>query len=258
MQRDSIVGTLIVSTVLCVVCSFFVSTAAVGLQPRQDRNKELDRRKNILKAAGLFTDESTADDIDILFEKITTKIVDLESGEYVTDVNLEEFDQRKAASDPSQSIEIPREQDATGIKRREKLSAVYLVEEGGKLQTLILPVYTKGLWSTMYGFLAFDSDLKTVKGFSFYEHGETPGLGGEVDNPRWKQKWIGKRAYDDSDKIALHVIKGAVNPDSADAPYEVDGLSGATITSRGVTNLLTYWLGDNGFGPYLKKLKEAG
>jgi len=260
MQRNSIAFTLIVATVLCVVCSAIVSTAAVSLQKRQIKNKELDRKSNILRAAGLLGPDESGDSekIDGLFKQIETKIVNLETGEYVTDVDIDTFDQRDAASDPHQSVPIPPDEDLAGLKRREKLSAVYLLNQDGKLKTLILPVYTKGLWSTMYGFMAFEGDLRTIKGLGFYQHGETPGLGGEVDNPKWKRQWEGKLAYDDDGHIALHLIKGTVDPSSPDAAYEIDGLSGATITSRGVTNLVDYWLGPDGFGPYLEKLKSDG
>ncbi|QDT46725.1 Na(+)-translocating NADH-quinone reductase subunit C [Symmachiella dynata] len=260
MQRNSFVFTFLVATVLCVVCSAIVSTAAVILQPRQERNKELDRKSNILRVAGLLGADEAGDGakIDELFKQIETKIVNLETGEYVTDVDVDSFDQRAAADDPEQSVTIPPEEDVASLKRREKLSAVYLLNEDGKLKTLILPVYTKGLWSTMYGFLAFEGDLRTIKGLGFYQHGETPGLGGEVDNPKWKEQWEGKLAYDDDGEIALHLIKGTVDPSSPDAAYQIDGLSGATITSRGVTNLVDYWLGPDGFGPYLEKMKSGG
>ncbi len=121
----------------------------------------------------------------------------------------------------------------------------------------VVPIYGKGLWSTLYGFIAIDADGKTIRGITFYEHKETPGLGGEVDNADWKAKWgnpeLPKYAYDDEGHVAIRVMKGSINPSDDDAKYKIDGLSGATITSRGVTNLVQYWLGDDGFGPYLKK-----
>ncbi len=260
MQRNSIAFTLLIAAGLCVVCSALVSTAAVGLKGQQARNKELDRKSNILRAAGLLGPNEQADGkkIDDLFAQIETKIVDLETGEYVTDVDPAEFDQREAAADPETSVAIPPSEDVAGLKRREKLSAVYLLQQDGKLKTLIMPVYTKGLWSTMYGFFALIGYLRTVQGLGFYQHGETPGLGGEVDNPNWKEQWEGKLAYDDEGDIALRVIKGTVNPNSPDAEYQIDGLSGATITSRGVSNLIDYWLGPDGFGPYLARLKADG
>ena len=138
------------------------------------------------------------------------------------------------------------------------MHTVYLIEKESEIQKIILPVHGKGLWSTMYGFLALQPDLRTVTGFSFYEHGETPGLGGEVDNPTWKAMWPGKQVFDENGDIAVEVAKGRVNPNDADAIYQVDGLAGASITARGVTNLLHFWLGNAGFGPYLEKLKSEG
>jgi Na+-transporting NADH:ubiquinone oxidoreductase subunit C len=124
------------------------------------------------------------------------------------------------------------------------------------VEKLILPIYGKGLWSTLYGFLALEKDLKTVSGITFYQHGETPGLGGEVDNPNWKGKWQGKQAFDDSGDVIIKVIKGAVIPGAPDADHQIDGLSGATLTARGVDNLVQFWLGENGYGPYLQQIRE--
>lgn len=134
---------------------------------------------------------------------------------------------------------------------------MYLVEKDGALETLILPVRGYGLWSTLYGFVAVKGDLNTVVGFGFYQHGETPGLGGEVDNPKWKALWSGKTLFDEQGQLAVEIIKGSVDPQSAKATHQVDGLAGATLTSKGVNNLLHFWLGENGFGPLLANLKEA-
>ena len=107
----------------------------------------------------------------------------------------------------------------------------------------------------MYGFLALDADLRTIRGFGFYEHGETPGLGGEVDNPLWKSQWQGKLAFDEAWETRITVLKGKVNPNNPNAQFQVDGLSGATITARGVRDLLKFWLGEDGFGPFLAKMR---
>jgi Na+-transporting NADH:ubiquinone oxidoreductase subunit C len=124
------------------------------------------------------------------------------------------------------------------------------VVEGDELKAIILPIEGKGLWSTLYGYLALAPDANTVVGITFYDHGETPGLGGEVDNPRWQALWPNRKAYDARGNAALRVKKGRAGPPEED-PHQVDGLSGATITSRGVTALIQFWLGDDGFGPYL-------
>jgi Na+-transporting NADH:ubiquinone oxidoreductase subunit C len=130
---------------------------------------------------------------------------------------------------------------------------VFLIKQPGsdKIQQVVLPVYGKGLWGTLYGYLALKSDLETIQGITFYSHKETPGLGGEVDNPLWKAQWDGRKLFDENGKPASLVFKGTA---PSDDPYAVDGLSGATITSRGVTNLIRYWASDEGYGPFLKKL----
>ncbi len=134
---------------------------------------------------------------------------------------------------------------------------VYQVLDGEELDMIVLPVEGKGLWSTLYGFLALDSDMTTVRGIAFYQHGETPGLGGEIENPRWTGLWVGRKAFDSSWSPALKVIKGkAGSPE--EAPHEVDGISGATLTGNGVSSLVEHWLGPDGYGPYLEKLRWGG
>jgi Na+-transporting NADH:ubiquinone oxidoreductase subunit C len=130
-----------------------------------------------------------------------------------------------------------------------------MIKKGEHTDQVVLPIYGKGLWSTLYGFLALDANANTVRGITFYEHAETPGLGGEVENPGWKAQWNGKNVFDDQGEVALEVIKGAVPGNSPQADHQIDGLSGATITGRGVSNLVRYWLGADGFGPYLDKLR---
>lgn len=244
---------LLVAVLLCVVCSVFVSTAAVLLKPAQEANKSLDMKRNILAAAGMLDPERSVEEV---FAGVSARVVDLRSGKFATDVDAAEFDQRQAAKDPAQSEALDTEQDTAKISRRENYAMVYLVEEGGELEKIILPVHGYGLWSTLYGFIALEADANTVAGLGFYEHGETPGLGGEVDNPRWKNLWPGKQVYRDGE-VAIGLIKGSVDPASPAAPWQVDGLSGATLTSRGVTHLVQFWLGDNGFAPFLQNLKSG-
>ncbi len=254
MSNDSFAKTLIVATTLCLFCAVLVSAAAVGLRPLQLKNKELDMKKNILQVAELYDENSS---IEVVFgEKIETKIVELSSGEYVELDNPASFDQRKASKDPAQSVAIPAELDKAGIRRKAKNAPVYLVKEAGEVKLIILPVHGYGLWSTMYGFLALESDGTTVAGINFYDQGETPGLGGEVVNPKWRQLWKGKKVYNTEGEAILGLIKGTVTPATANAEFKVDGLAGATLTSVGVTNLIQYWLGQEGFAPYLAKLKK--
>jgi Na+-transporting NADH:ubiquinone oxidoreductase subunit C len=261
-SNDSIKKTIIVALSLCLVCSIFVAVAAVGLKPIQKANKDLDRKRNILSSAGMLVSGKSVDEI---FETVETLIVNLQTGAFATQaeikaagINPATYDQKAASKDPQLSVALSGENDPASIKRRANFSAVYLVKSGDDIDRIIVPVHGYGLWSTMYGFIALKSDFNTVIGFGFYSQGETPGLGGEVDNPNWKALWKGKEVYDDQGEAVLHLVKGSVDTSDPKAAYKVDGLSGATLTSRGVTNLVQYWLGEEGFGPFLAKLRSEG
>lgn len=255
-DRDGIANTLLVSVTLSLVASVLVAGAAIALKPRQLLNEERYRQQIILDVAGLYEPGA---DIAALFAGIDTRVVDLESGDYTTGIDAVAFDAEIAARDPDDSVAIPAAADVAGLRRRAKVSPVYLVRENGAVSQVILPVYGPGLWSTMRGFLAVGPDGKTVEGLRFYEHAETPGLGDQIDKPAWRAQWAGKALYADGDRPRIEVVKGFVDRSAADAVHQVDGLSGATLTGRGVTALIRYWTGPHGFGPYLAKFRaEAG
>jgi Na+-transporting NADH:ubiquinone oxidoreductase subunit C len=255
MSRDSNLRVVTVAFLLCLVCSILVSLAAVGLGDRQQSNKEAEKKKNILLAAGLYDENSS---IESQFRQIQARIVDLESGRFISDLDPETFDSSSAENDPQTRHEISTDLDLAGIGVRSRYMNVYLVVDSGELQQLVLPVHGKGLWSTMYGFLSLAADLNTVMGLTFYEHGETPGLGGEIDNPSWKQLWIGKRIYDEAGLLRIEVVKGTVAENAPQAEFQVDGLAGATLTARGVSNLVQYWFGLDGYKPLLERLQLEG
>ena len=251
-NKDTISKTIGVALALCIVCSVIVSTAAVVLKPAQLANKQLDFNRNILAAAGLLEEGKSVEE---QFAQITTRLVDMETGKF-TEVpeGADKYDQRKASKDPARSAELSGDEDLAKIGRRVDVTKVYLVEGDQGIETVILPIKGYGLWSTLYGFLALGPDLNTVVGMGFYEHAETPGLGGEVDNPNWKALWPGKKAYAADGSVGLTVVKGAA---TAGSEHEIDGLSGATLTGRGVDNLIQFWLGDNGYAGFLKNLKNG-
>ena len=254
-SRDSVKNTLTVAVGLSLICSVLVASTAVLLKPVQEKNEEEYRQRIILEVAGLM--EVNAD-IDELFSNIEPRLVDLASGDYVDTVDVNNFDVTVAAADPELGVSIPAELDIGAIRRRAIYAPVYLVKQGDEIEQIILPVYGSGLWSTMYGYLALSSDGVTVKGLRFYDHAETPGLGDQVDKPAWRQQWKGKRIVNANGQPRIEVIRGFVQTDdNRDAIYQIDGLSGATLTGRGVTNLLHYWVGPHGFGPYLQNFREA-
>jgi Na+-transporting NADH:ubiquinone oxidoreductase subunit C len=259
MARDSILGTLLVAFVLCVVCSVLVSAAAVLLNPRQQENKALYEKTNILRAAGLIGKKATAKEVETIYESRVRKLlVNLDEAKVVPteEVPYDDYNPRDAADDDDLSKEITVEGPTPGVDRRPNMLFLYeVMAEGSEtdVEQYVLPIYGKGLWSTLYGFLAIQSDGVTIKGITFYEHGETPGLGGEVENPNWQAQWDGKLAYNEEGEVIVRVVKGTVEPGSEADRYAIDGLSGATITTNGVSNFVRYWLGPDGFGPFLKK-----
>jgi Na+-transporting NADH:ubiquinone oxidoreductase subunit C len=257
-RKDGPLYTLGFAAAVCTVCGFFVAGAAVVLKEDQATNKQIDRQKNVLLAAGVIKPDAsvTSAEVTRLFdEKVTTVVVDLKTGEPVTDVDAATFDQRAAAADPDTSRPAPKN-DAQVLRIPNNGLAFRVRTDAGEL--VVIPVHGKGLWSTLWGFLALDAhDVNVIRGIAFYEEGETPGLGGEIENPKWQARWNGREAFDEHFNPVITVIKGKAGTPEAD-PHEVDGLSGATMTSNGVTHLVQFWLGDNGYGPYLKRLSEKG
>ncbi|MEM6704857.1 MAG: Na(+)-translocating NADH-quinone reductase subunit C [Acidobacteriota bacterium] len=252
-MRHNTAYTLIFATIICVGCGVLVSSAAVSLKDRQKFNAELDKKKKVLEAAGLTGEDEkvTPERVDELFGNIETLGVELKTGDLVADLAAD-YDQLKAAADPATSFEAPSNRSA--IKRLPNVAQVFKVlKDDGSLDMYVLPIEGLGLWGTLYGFLALDADLNTVRGITYYTHKETPGLGGEVDNPRWKASWPGRKVFGENGDVQLAVIKGQAGSPEA-APYAVDGLSGATITSNGVTFMIDFWLGENGFGPFLESV----
>ena len=258
-KKESTSRTLLVALAVSLVSSVFVAGAAVSLKPVQIENRQLDKQRSILAIAGLGEATMSAREVkDLYNSRIKARVLELDSGEYSDAFDPKLFDPLKAARDPKLSDALSGANDIALIKRRERFTTVYMVEQDGQIEALILPVRGYGLWSTLHGFVALKSDLNTVVGLGFYQHAETPGLGGEVDNPKWKALWPGKMLFDDAGKPIIQIVKGGVDPASPQAGHQVDALAGATLTSNGVDHLLQFWLGEQGFGPYLAKLRTQG
>jgi len=261
VQVNSVRYTLLFATAVCLVCSLLVASANVLLRDRQQANALLYLQKNMLQATGLVKIGEVVTDHEIrrVFDRyIRLRLVDLRTGEYVEHPQIDpsRYDQRRARADPARSREAPP--NLSQIKRIPKLATVALVVKDGKPVQVVLPIEGIGLYGTLYGFVALDRDLETIRGLAFYENRETPGLGGEVDNPKWKAKWSGRKAFDEAGNVRISLVKGGgVGPPESD-PHHVDALSGATITSNGVTRMLHFWLGENGFGPFLAKARGRG
>ena len=249
------------ATIVCLVCSVVVSSSAVSLRERQEINAQLDQKKKVLGVVNLYTagETITPDEINQRFaDNMEAKLVDLASGMYV-DVSPEElaaFDQTKARKDTERSQAV--ESNPAQVSRVPNQALIFLQKKEDEIDKLVLPIEGKGLWSTLYGYIALEKDTNTIAGITFYKHGETPGLGGEIENPSWLALWPGRKAFEQKGGTwtpKIWVKKGAAGSVSAD-PHNVDGLSGATITSRGVGSLLRFWLDDQRFGTYLNNFRN--
>jgi Na+-transporting NADH:ubiquinone oxidoreductase subunit C len=259
-RLDSTRYTVLFATGVSVVCALLVATAAVGLRERQEVNAQLYKQKNVLLAASLAKPEQalSAAEVQAIFDqRIRVRGVDLKTGQLVPEDKFDAkgYDQRKARNDPALSRPAP-DNDAK-VTRVPTIGTVYQVTgPGGQVEQLVLPIEGMGMWGTVYGFLALDRDGNTVRGLTFYEQKETPGLGGEISNPSWQALWVGRKAYDANWAPQLAVIKGRAGPPQTD-PHRVDGLSGATITSNGITRVVRFWLSADGYAPYLKTQRSG-
>ena len=253
-MNESIVKTIGIAFAVCFICSLVVSSSAVSLRDLQKENKLNDKRIKILQVADIY-DPSIS--IAEQFSELESKFIDFNTGLMMDEYNnfsIDEYDQIVVTKDPNLSSKVPSSEDIAVIKNRENVGKIYILrDEVGTIDKLVLPIRGYGLWGTLYGYISIEEDFNTVSGIEFYDHKETPGLGAEVDNPKWKAQWKGKKIYKDN-KVNLAVIKGKVEAGDSESSYKIDGLSGATITSRGVTNMVAYWFGESGYSSLLREL----
>lgn len=254
LPNDDPKKTVLVAVLLCLACSVMVSTAAVALKSQQIANQMNDIRKNILAVTGQYEPGA---DVDALFENFEVRLVELATGEFAgDDIDPATYDQRKASRSNDMGRNLNNREDVAGIGRQAKYAPVYILRaDDDSIEQVVLPVHGYGLWSTMYGFLSLESDLNTISGLRFYDHAETPGLGGEIDNPRWRDQWEGKKVYNDEGDVEIRVMRGFVDRNADDIEYKVDGLSGATLTSNGVSNMMEFWMGEQGFKPFVENMR---
>ena len=241
---------------VCVVCAALVSISAVGLKQKQKDNKALDQQTKILEASNLLADATKEGGLGIVATYkalVDARMVDLDSGEFI-EGDVVNFDERRNSRDSALSTKP--ENDLAGINRRSNTAVIYLIKnESGAIETVVLPIVGSGLWDLMYGYVGLEADLNTVKSVIYSDHKETPGLGAEVLNPKWKALWPGKKIYNDAGEVKVKLVKGGAK---ASDIHGVDGLSGATLTSNGVTNTLQFWFGEEGYAPFITKYRAEG
>lgn len=254
LPKDSTPKTLLVSLAVCLVCSFVVSAAAIWLRPLHRAHLEREQRALILemleRQPGLSERLGGIDASDI-----ETRIVNLDTGKEAHDVDAATYDVRAAAIDPARSTPIPKARDFARIERRARWSRVYVIRHEGRIRSVILPIYGRGYGGLIYGYLALEGDLNTIAGVSFYEHAESPGIGDEITALEWRERWRGKRVRGTDGNVRIRVVDEETARADDDEAHRVDAIGGATRSSQGVGNMVRFWMGDDGFGPYLRSLK---
>ncbi|MBL4909185.1 MAG: Na(+)-translocating NADH-quinone reductase subunit C [Alteromonadaceae bacterium] len=250
-SKETFSRTVIFVFVICLICAALVSIAASSLKPLQKANKLLDQHTKILEAAGL-SDVAAKNGVDATFEKfVMPKFIDLASGSFTTGDHAI-YDERSDSRDVAKSSAV--KDRGVGLRRRANKAVIYLVKnDQGHIDSAVLPIVGMGLWDIMYGYIGLEANLNTVKRVVYYELKETPGLGAEVQNPKWKALWKGKEMFDKNHNIAIEIVKGGMANCKTNKIYCVDALSGATLTSRGVNRTIHFWLGDEGYGPFIAK-----
>lgn len=250
---DSAAHNLFMMSAVAIVSAVLVSSTAIWLQPKHAAHLSAMRAAsmasllNSIPSLASLVMSSSADVLE-------TRLVDLDTGCIVEDGDVEAFDARLAENDPQQSRALTSDDGdtATLLKRRTHLERVHLLYENAALQLAILPVHGPGYQSTLYAWLVLDGDLDTIVALNVHEHGETPGIGSRVEDPLWQQQWTGKKLRDDKGNLAIRVTRN-----DASSLNEVDGITGATRTSMGVGNMVQFWTGPLGFGPFLDKLRQG-
>lgn len=219
--------TFIFAAVMVVVVAAILSLAATSLKPFQDKNITLEKKQSILKSIGV---EVSRDEADEAYEEFIVNSLVLRNGDVVDD-------------QVAFNVDLSKEIDKT---LTERYAPLYVAKKEGETY-YVLPLRGKGLWGPIWGYLALEKDVNTVYGAIFDHKSETPGLGAEISTPIFMDQFQGKKILNENREfVSIQVRKG-----DAAGDYQVDGISGGTITSVGVQDMI-----DNSVKAYVDFLKD--
>jgi Na+-transporting NADH:ubiquinone oxidoreductase subunit C len=232
MDRNSNTYTFIYAAAMVILVAAILASVAMALRPLQNTNIEVEKKQNILASVNI---ESTAENAEEIYaEKIQNQYVINSEGEVVEGRDAFEVDLKKQQAKPLE----------------ERLLPVYecQTEEGLKY---IFPMRGAGLWGPIWGFVSLDSDMSTIYGANFDHQGETPGLGAEIATDWFQAEFKGKEIYNDQGEL----VSITITKSGQEAPEEhsVDGISGGTITSKGLQEMLLS--GFKSYSEFLQKKK---
>jgi Na+-transporting NADH:ubiquinone oxidoreductase subunit C len=237
-RNESAAHALLVAVAVALVCSGMVAAAAYWLRPVQQAYAQLERNRAIVAAAGLAIPGASDRDILNRYLQLDARVLDLSHGTLTTALDGRTYDNWQAPPAAGAATYAP----------------VYLVRDGTHFRALVLPIDGPGMWSTVYGYVTLAADLTTVERLTLYRHGETPGIGDRIEDPAWLAQWHGKRIYDDAGEVAIRVVKQA-DPQS---PYQIDAISGATVSSTHLGAIVAEWMAASHYGAWLASLRDRG
>ena len=258
MNTDKPATALLIVVVVAFVCSVLVSVSTVGLRPIQERNALIERSRNIVALSGLVDARAALSGEEVLaaVQQMDRRVLNIDTGEFDDSIDPDEFQPRSAALDAELGVAIPPEQDLAQLGRRSRFEIVYIAYTGDEVKRVILPIVGQGMWSTLYGYIALENDYSTIAAATFYEQAETAGIGDRIADPSWLSIWEGRALFGSDGSYRFRIASGPVEPGSAAAAHEVDGISGATVTANAVSRLVAYWFGPHGYGPFLENLRN--
>ncbi|NOH28202.1 FMN-binding protein [Vibrio mediterranei] len=241
----------VTTLVITASATLLVACTEPDLKKQPPKPTELDQRLTLLESAGLMQKRLP---VSTLIDKyVDVKTVDLNSGEF----RPSKFDVDESLThyplSATNATSLSAKDDIAGIKKRENALPVYFIhDENGVTYRLVMPIRAQGKFGLIYGYLGLNSRDFSIVGLKFYKHQESKGLGAEItDNPDWSTRFANKLIFKDNKPSITLSQKHSLSQD----PYRVDGISGATYTSKGVEHAINFWTGDLGFGKFLRKFR---
>lgn len=250
--NDDAGKTFAVAVAVAIASALTVSTASVLLEPFQAANIAAEQEAR-MEAMLDALPGMRALMLETGVDRLETRMVELSTGEFVPGADPADYDFAAAIGAEETSADIPEEDDIAGLRRVPLAAPVHILQKDGEAMLVVLPVRGTGYQSTIRAMLALESDLNTIAGLTVLEQGETPGLGARILEPDWQAQWAGRTLGEEPGRVLLTVTRGG-----ATELWEIDGITGATRTGTGIQNMIRFWTGEHGYGPFLERLREEG
>lgn len=256
-QIFSTTRTIIVTLVITTFCAVLVVAASSLLKPRQLAWLAIEMNRSIVTAMEpslIAGDVLTPTEVVERVSQLDILLIDLKTGARSSAADPLLYNFFSAGENPELQYKIPPSMDVAGLVHRPTLAPVYRHYEGVTLQRVGLPIYGPGMWSRIAGYIVLESDCNTIANIYFYQHGETPGIGDQIESPEWRKQWVGKKIRNEKGDFKFQQRKSTQVKGTDE--YQIDAISGATVTSAAVILQAQYWLGDDGYGPYITRQRE--